>query len=334
MEREWEELADRAGAPPFLRPGWFREWWGAFGEGELAIFAVRRRGDLAGVLPLAARGRTLASPANWHTPVFGPLADDPEVVGQLAGGALERSPRRIGLRFLDPEAGGEERIQAAIGGFGVARRTILRPPYLPLEGDWDGYLRERSRNLRQGIKRKRRRAAEQGDLRFEIGDGGERLEALLEEGFRVEESGWKGEAGTAINADLATRRFYEGIARWAAARENLRLSFLRLDGRAIAFSFCLEADSRLYLLKTGYDEEYRSLGPGTLLASYELERAFADNLSSYEFGGGEEGWKLQWTSLRRERVELLAFARSPLGRLDKLVRSDAVNLLRRLRSRG
>jgi len=28
---EWDDLATRAGAPLFLRPGWFQAWWNALG---------------------------------------------------------------------------------------------------------------------------------------------------------------------------------------------------------------------------------------------------------------------------------------------------------------
>jgi CelD/BcsL family acetyltransferase involved in cellulose biosynthesis len=39
---EWQRLADATGAAPFLRPGWFAAWWGAFGTGRPEILALRR----------------------------------------------------------------------------------------------------------------------------------------------------------------------------------------------------------------------------------------------------------------------------------------------------
>ena len=47
------------------------------------------------------------------------------------------------------------------------------------------------------------------------------------------------------------------MARWAAAKGWLRLAFLRLDGKPLAFDFGLNDGNTLYSLKTGYDEAYR-----------------------------------------------------------------------------
>src|SRR5262249_41813831 len=42
LAREWEELADRVQAVPWVRPGWVAAWWRAFGKGALEVLAVRR----------------------------------------------------------------------------------------------------------------------------------------------------------------------------------------------------------------------------------------------------------------------------------------------------
>ena len=79
----------------------------------------------------------------------------------------------------------------------------------------------------------------------------------------MEGSGWK--TRTAIASRPDTRRFYRDVARWAAGRGWLRLGFLRLDGRALAFDFCLEHAGTHYLLKTGFDPAFRAYGPGMLM---------------------------------------------------------------------
>ena len=76
----------------------------------------------------------------------------------------------------------------------------------------------------------------------------------------------KGRKGTAIRSRPDSRRFYEQIARWAAQRDLLRLFFLRVDGRAVAFAFVLQDRQRLYDLKNGFDEAVAEASPcpGTL----------------------------------------------------------------------
>jgi hypothetical protein len=62
----------------------------------------------------------------------------------------------------------------------------------------------------------------------------------LEEGFRVEGSGWKGVYGTSISSHPATRRFFTEVAYWASKCGWLRLAFLCLNDRALDFGYALE----------------------------------------------------------------------------------------------
>src|SRR3954447_2558201 len=81
---EWDELATRLGAAPFLRPGWVEAWAEAFSPGGLTLFAARRGSELVGVLPLhRAAGRVLAGAANAHSPLGGSLADGTSAAGAL-----------------------------------------------------------------------------------------------------------------------------------------------------------------------------------------------------------------------------------------------------------
>jgi CelD/BcsL family acetyltransferase involved in cellulose biosynthesis len=137
---------------------------------------------------------------------------------------------------------------------------------------------------------------------------------LLEDGFRVEASGWKAAQGSAIVSRPESRRFFTDIARWASSRGWLRLAFLRLDGRALAFQFGLEEGGAYYFLKGGYDSEFHRYAPGKLLVQEMLERAFSSGLERFEFLGQPEPWKLEWTNDTRVLVIVDAFAPSLEGR--------------------
>ena len=140
------------------------------------------------------------------------------------------------------------------------------------------------------------------------------------------------EAGTAIASDPARERFYREVARWAAERGWLRLAFLHLDDRAIAFDFCIESAGACYVIKGGFDVEARSLGPGVLLTHHELERAFELGFSSYELLGQADDYKRSWTSTVRERVRLQAFPSSPLGTAEYLAWRRGRPLAKRLQA--
>jgi CelD/BcsL family acetyltransferase involved in cellulose biosynthesis len=266
---------------------------------------------------MEARRGAWRSPTNAHTPGFDLLALDADVLEALSAALFRDRVRDLKIASLDVSG-------PALRALGDAARAnryrtfvhpVSRAPYLPLAGDLRAHERSLSRNLRHDVQRRLRRLCETGVVSVEVVDGSARLDELLEEGFGVEALSWKGGRGTAIASGEATARFYTGLARWAASAGWLRLAFLRLDGRAIAFQLDLELRARYYSLKIGYDPEFERFSPGKLLAYMMVSRAAASGLQVYELLGREEPWKDRWTELAREQVEFRAFSPSPAGRL-------------------
>lgn len=315
---EWDELADRLGAPPFLRPGWFAAWRHAFGAGRLEVLTLRRRGQLAGVLPLERRRGVLRGLANYHSPAFGALTEDREAMRELASRALAGSRRRLSLALIDGNGGlaAEARSAATQSGCRVLTRPLLRTPVLEVEGEWEAHLARLSSRFRKELRRHRRRLEEMGAVEFEVAQGADGIAERMQELLSVEGSGWKQEAQTAIISSPRTRCFYEELASWASERGMLRLFFLRLDGEAIAVDFALEAGGVRYMLKGGFDARYASAAPGILLLQAGLAHAFESGLDRVELGGGADPYKLRWTRTVRERRLVQAFPRTPLGLAD------------------
>lgn len=320
---EWDLLARRTDANPFLWPGWIDAWWRAFGTGRLEILTVREDDYLTGVLPLYRLRGALRSTTNPHTPQFGFLAADDTVVKQLTYALFASTPRRIDLSFLPSTDASLPLIQGAAetARFGVVTESAEAAPYVATDGPWDAYESGLRRKFRSELRRRRRRLEEEGELVLEVSDGTNKLNELLEEGFRIEGSGWKDEYGTSIRSSSATRRFYTEVAQWAAERGWLRLAFLRLDGRAIAFDYCLERNKTHYLLKTGYDPGYRKFAPGMVIRHLMLVRAFSNAIATYDFLGlgSDASWKREWTNASQEQMFLHLFAPTPLGLLDRAV---------------
>jgi CelD/BcsL family acetyltransferase involved in cellulose biosynthesis len=328
IAEDWEALAARMGVWPFLRPGWIRAWWKAFGKGKLVVHALRRGGNLAGVLPVAVRGHNAYSPTNWHTPAYGPVAEDEDAARTVLDSVLAQSPRRLKLSFLDPEMPGLGHLRQPGSGYRFSERVVMRSPYVSTDGDWEGYRKTLSRNHRKSLRRTRRRLEELGPVTLEVSD----RESQLPESFRIEASGWKGTSGTAISSADDTRQFYGDVADWASREGLLRLAFLRVDGRGIATSIALEDDRRHYFLKTGFDPEFSSLGPGRLLVEDMIRRSFDLGHESFEFLGADAPYKDRWTDTCRDRIEAQLFASSLSGHLDRLVRARGMQAGRRLRA--
>lgn len=330
----WESLAEGTGAVPFARPGWVAAWAAAAGA-EVTPLVLRPGDHLTGLLPLVRRrGGTLATPTDWHTPVFAAVAASGTDLDDLVSELARLGSPGIRVDFVD-RAGAT--CAALIKGLREAGyRVDLRPrmwsPYIDLTMGWEAYEGTLTAKKRSDMRRRQRRLSERGRVAVDVHDGRTDLEGLLAEGFAVEGAGWKGRAGTAIASSARTRRLYTEAARWAAQRGWLRLAFLRVGGRAIAFDYCLQVDGFHYLLKTGYDPGFASFAPGNLLRREMIRNAFAEALQAYEFAGAEEPWKQEWTATTREIVVLEAWAPTAAGRaLASVAASQRV--MRRMRRR-
>ncbi|MGI8886677.1 MAG: GNAT family N-acetyltransferase [Gaiellaceae bacterium] len=332
LAREWDLLAERLGASPFLRPEWITAWADAFAPDALTIVVARREGELVGLVPLRRRGGELRSASNEHSPEFGFLAGDSDAAADLARAIYGHGESAVRFDFIDPEDSGLAQCRqiGAWLGYRSAERVRIRSPYLQIEGEWEAYARRIRQKARAEPERRLRRLNETGNALLDIADGSDRLDELLAEGYHLEAAGWKGEKGTAIVARDDTRAFYSGFARAAATRGWLRLAFLRLDGRALAFVFALEVDGVFYTLKSGFDPGFARFGPSGLLRYQLLKRAFADGLRRYEFLGDADPWKLEWTANCHERSVVRTFAPSLRGLLAWSVHAHVLPRARRL----
>jgi CelD/BcsL family acetyltransferase involved in cellulose biosynthesis len=332
---EWDALADRVGAPPWLRPGWMAAWWKAFGRGKLEIVTLRGDGELAALAPLRRHTGGIRSASNWHSPGYGFLVED-GAGHELAAAIFGPRPRSVSVKFVEPaDAAFQECLSAARrAGYLLLERTLERSPYLELSGSWADFEAGISAKLRRDLRRRERRLAEAGEVAFEVTDGAEKLDELFAEGARVEAAGWKGKRGTAIASNATTRGFYEDVARWAAARGTLRFAFLRAGGRAIAFDFCFEENGVHYLLKTGYEEEFARYAPGKLLRLHMLRRAYEHGLRRYDFLGDDADWKSELAGALSDRLELHAFRPDLAGRLEWAAFTHGRPLVLRLLRRG
>jgi CelD/BcsL family acetyltransferase involved in cellulose biosynthesis len=159
-----------------------------------------------------------------------------------------------------------------------------------------------------------RRLGETGEVEFvEDADGGS--PDSFEDCLKLEESGWKGHAGSAMLSSTETAGFYRELVELARDQGWLRLSVLTLDGQMTAFELNLEYGGRLHVLKVGYDETLKKASPGNLLSFAVLKAAADRGLETAEWGGEADEYKLRWTDLDRMRVTGLQFGAAGGARL-------------------
>ncbi len=118
---------------------------------------------------------------------------------------------------------------------------------------------------RKDLRRQRRRLADCGDLAVErLGDAQD-IAGWAQDYLALESAGWKGEAGTSLGDQGASRDFFIEAITGAASAGRLDRLALTLGGRRIAMLATFRTAPGAYSFKTAYDEQYAAFSPGMLL---------------------------------------------------------------------
>ena len=346
LESEWNELLDDSDSGlPFMRHDWFRIWWKHFGGGRrLSIIIARREGRLVLAMPLQeSRGAwlllpfiTLRSLTNAHSFRYHlALARGEEESMQAAWKYLRKRPRAWHMLQLERFETGlpadrELLLAAKRGKHPVGVWHGGESPYLRLEGTWESYLASLKPKFRSNLRNRLKRLQQLGPIEFELVRERAACDPALEDAFSIEQSGWKGEEGSAIGSDPALKAFYTEWGEHAADEGWLRLWFLRLNGRRVAFEYDLEFRGTLYCMKIGYEPELQPYAAGQVLKTGVLERAFQDGLREYNFLGVMDEAKRSWTSEGRPLQWVHVYNGSLLPRLHHAFKFALKRSLRRV----
>ncbi|HWP82703.1 MAG TPA: GNAT family N-acetyltransferase [Bacteroidota bacterium] len=319
LRDEWNSLAE-AYQNPLLRHEWFFSSAVAFcPPDELSILVTRSGNRICGVAPLVRTRRLnldhfatlgagyLSEPTNF-------LYTSPEVMAQLLLKILEKgNPLILEKMSVDPMVNPVIQRACREKDF-LCIEQIVSSPWIPLDSSWDAFECKMSAERQSSIRRARKRLQGQGEYEVEVVQhNSSGLCSRLEEAFRVEAAGWKGRLGTAILADPKLKAFFLTYAHAAEQAGILRLFFLRVNGRSIAMVFAVEFGRRLWILKIGYDENWRKYSPGILLLHETIRWAFERKLEAYEFLGSYEPWIATWTSRLHSLITYRLIPRSTRG---------------------
>lgn len=306
----------------------------ALDEGEVArLYVAEEAGGGLVVLPLkiSRDGNSAEALGNFYTSLYSPGIDCTDPV-RLFTALFRHLARRDGLASLtlSPMDGASpvfrvllESLHAA-GWKGVHRFFCFANWVQPLDGmDWPQYLAGRPSRLRNTLKRRRRKLLEAGRGRIEIVRGETELAAAIEVFTRIYNRSWK--------RPEPYPGFMPGLLRLAARRGWLRLGIAYYDGRPIAAQVWLVSEGTAYIFKLAYDAEYGGLSPGTLLTAelmqYVIER---DRVTTVDYLSGDDAYKRDWMSVRRERSGIAAYNPRKITGLGRLLDYRAREAVKRL----
>jgi CelD/BcsL family acetyltransferase involved in cellulose biosynthesis len=125
-----------------------------------------------------------------------------------------------------------------------------------------------SASRRKSLRRSRNALEAVGPIRFEEIRDRDRLPRAIEQFLELEQSGWKGAAGTAMGAHEATTSFLKDFSEGMFAHGGLLLTQLWAGDRLAASAINLRCGPSVYAFKIGWNQELAKGSPGAI---HELE---------------------------------------------------------------
>jgi CelD/BcsL family acetyltransferase involved in cellulose biosynthesis len=206
-------------------------------------------------------------------------------------------------------------------------------PVLELDGGWEGIEDGRlSTGRRRVLRKARKRLTALGDVKLERVEAADEVERALGDAFRLHRLRWTGRPDGSGFATPVGVRFHRAALGALAARRIVRLSLMRVDGRAIAFALDFVVADHLYTYRTGFDPAFGRYSPGVLLLHEVIAGAADEGIRRVELLGAAASHKAAIAD-RLEPLHLgLGLAGSPRGRVVVRTRIGALGARERLRA--
>jgi CelD/BcsL family acetyltransferase involved in cellulose biosynthesis len=218
---------------------------------------------------------------------------------------------------------------AQADGWRTGRWQSRPSPFIPLRCEYDDLLARLKTKERYNLRRRFNKLAELGEIDMEVIESRSAVAAAMADGLKIEAAAWKGRAGTAIISDSAVQQFYLKFAEQAADLGWLKLTFLRVNGKRIAFHYILDTGGIVYGMKMGYDPEYNTYAPGHTLLTLILQYACDNGRREFDFLGTDDAWKMVWTKETRTQPWLFLFRDGVKGRLLHRLKFSVIPAVRR-----
>jgi CelD/BcsL family acetyltransferase involved in cellulose biosynthesis len=289
----WDRLVAGSCDLIFMSHDWQREWWRAFStERERLLLVVAQRGGApVAVAPLFATKEMLClvgSDGSDYLDLIGQL--DAATLAAMIDAARARLPAFAGVALYNlPAASPTTGLLGGVAerlGLELHREGGMTAPFADLTDP------ERVRHLtgRRSLRKAQARMRREGDPLVRTA-GAEDIDVWLEQFFAQHDAIWsaKGEEGL---RGIHARAFCRAIAHTGTERGWLRLAMLEWQGRAAAFEFTLIRGDRHLSYVGSRDMALDYYSPGAVLQAHLVADAVAAGARIYDFGLGEERYKM------------------------------------------
>lgn len=315
---------------------------GIDGGAEAAWYVVRQTASGACfALPLVAKtsgtaavyGRALGGLSNYYSSLFGAVGDTGActVEGCRALAAhLKRQGGVLDLQPLDIESPFFKNMLHALRleGWLCDSYFCFGNWYLEVEGRaFAAYEPTVPSRIRNTVKRGLKKLKDTGDWQLDIvQEPGAALEQAIADWTTIYCKSWK--------VPEPFPGFVPALCRMAAERGWLRLGVVRVKAVPVAAQIWLLHEGRMLIYKLAYDEAHKHYSAGSVLTTEMMRRALdVDQCRQVDYLTGDDAYKADWMSHRRERHGIVAFNPAALQGLLSAGRHFAGKSWSRLKAR-
>lgn len=342
LEKEWDALAAHCEYHfPFLCFDWFRIWLKHFmGEGRLLILLVEKEGELKMIAPFLIKrekfkGLLQINKVELMGNVYSPVRT--LIANNLPEGELEPCLRCIfdffrnefkGWDVLEMDSMPEEyKLVDSIPKIIEEKKFKNRVHhcyadwYLDgISGTGEDYLKNRSKNLKNSLRKRKAKLENIGSLEFRFEKGKGQIDEYLNLFYKVRTKSWK-----ASEADMLFQRENRELS---FEKDWLRFGFLFLNGNPIAAQIRLVCNQIAFLMETVHDFEYDQFSPGSILrAEFAKYLIDVDKVKVFDSVKGDESYKREWTPLRRERKGFIIFSHTYKAKIFTFLMTHALPMI-------
>jgi CelD/BcsL family acetyltransferase involved in cellulose biosynthesis len=336
LKDDWDSMVE--GFPQkdiLLSHDWFRIWAKHFApEGKLRVAVVYQSRRPVAILPVMEgvfrrrwfRMGILKSLTNDHSLKFDFLATD--TTGSFIRHGIAELFRQTGRDVLLFEKIHENsflnrilEISREDSCFRYIRQCIGYSNRIRIncrfrvEYPFSLFYRGLQGKFRKNLTALEKKALTDGSLELKQPRTETELKSMLEIGYLLESSGWKGRNGTAILQNKDLEDFYTDLAVTFFRKKLLDIYLLERNGKPISFLYGFNNYGIFHAQKIGIDEENRNIGPGMLITKLVLQRLFEKGRDIvYNLGTGNDRWKQDWCNEREKCYNVFIFNNNMSGK--------------------
>ncbi len=312
--QEWNDLLKESiGDTPFSRYEYQTSWWKHLGGGEwkdakLVLVAARENEKLVGIAPLFIAeydGRTaLLLNGSIEISDYLDLIVRKDDHARFVSGLLDflaSNPADAWSAIDWYNLPDDSPTLAALKAESAARgwtyhEEIYRPtPRIALNGSFDDYLANIDKKQRHEIRRKMRRAAESGRVRFHVIDQDADIESELDSFFHLMIQ----DPNKALFLKDVMRDQMSDALHGAYKSGYLWLAFLEVDGVKAAASLNFDYNNKLWGYNSGVSRDFMELSPGWVLLGHVIQWCCENGRYEFDFMRGDEEYKYRFGGVNR-----------------------------------